>query len=244
VRAFFLFLVLLNLIYFAVGDFLAPAASAPDSPPGAAAALPAGVQPLQMVASASAAAVETTPQNTPVAAASTTVPVQADKVSPQSAKPPPRCYSLGPFDAKPPAEAMVATFAKQNVDAKVREIQQTQVTGYWIYLPPYPSTAAATAANRKLGAKGLHDYYVVASPPNANAVSLGLFRERSGAERRMARVRKMGFQPKMQVRTSDKQFYWLDYRDPGNGAVGPGLWADAGGNSGTLQRVRRSCPAG
>ena len=243
-RAFFLFLVLLNLIYFAVGDFLAPGAPPADRSAGVKAALPSGVQPLQVIASASAAGTERSPQTKPVAAPSATKPVQAGAAVPQPAAPPARCYSLGPFDAKQAAEAMASAFAKQNVDATLREIQQTQVTGYWIYLPPYPSTAAAAAATRKLGANGLHDYYVVASPPNANAVSLGLFRERSGAERRMARVRKMGFQPKMQVRTSDKQFYWLDYRDPGNGAVGPGLWADAGGNNGTLQRVKRSCSAG
>lgn len=241
-RAFFLFLVLLNLIYFTVGAFLTPAPTGAESS-RVTASLPPGVQPLHLLARASTADSAAAPAAMAVPATAVQ-PAQANVPAPQPKTPPARCYSLGPFNDKANADKMVAVFAKQNVNATLRKIRQTQVTGYWIYLPPYPSTAAATAVTRQLGAKGLHDYYVVASAPDANAISLGLFRERSGAERRLARVRKMGFQPKLQVRTSDKELFWLDYRDPGNGTIGAGLWANAQDNGGTLQRVKRSCSTG
>jgi hypothetical protein len=243
VRAFFLFLVLLNLIYFAIGTFLAPEPSHVESSL-LATSPPPGVRPLRMIEAASAAAAPRSPRPAKTETVSPTQSSPAEPPPPQPSSPPARCYSLGPFSDKAKAETMVSVFAKQNVEATLRRIQQTQVTGYWIYLPPYSSTAAATAVTRQLAAKGLHDYYVVASPPNANAISLGLFRERSGAERRLARVRKMGFQPKLQVRTADKELFWLDYSDPGNGTIGAGLWANVQNGGGTLQRVERSCPAG
>lgn len=239
-RAFFLFLVLLNLIYFAIGDFLAPSVTS-EQAPRAGSALPSGVRALHMIGTASAAAVEpAAPPSTTPAAAST----RESSTAVVAKARPARCYSLGPFGDKASANAMATVFEQRDVKASLRKIQQTQVTGYWIYLPSYPSTAAATAATRKLGAKGLHDYYIVAAAPNANAISLGLFRERSGAERRLARVRGMGFKPRLQVRTSVNELYWLDYRDPGNGAISSALWAKAGGKGGTLQRVKRSCAAG
>jgi hypothetical protein len=243
VRAFFLFLVLLNLIYFAVGDILVPEHSHVGSSP-LATSPPPGVQPLRMIKTVSAAAATGAPRSPNT---ETVLPTQSNSgrgLSPKPSSPPARCYSLGPFSDKAKAETMVSVFAKQNVEATLRRIQQTQVTGYWIYLPPYSSTAAATAVTRQLAAKGLHDYYVVASPPNANAISLGLFRERSGAARRLARVKKMGFQPKLQVRTADKELFWLDYSDPGNGTISAELWANVQNGGGTLQRVERSCPAG
>jgi len=243
VRAFFLFLILLNLIYFAIGDFLAPSVPSEQSP-RVATALPSGVRPLHMIGIASAAAVEPAAPVLADSATSSVASTQEGSTPVVSKAPPARCYSLGPFVDKAGANEMVAVFEQRGVKATLRNIQQTQVTGYWIYLPPYPSIAAATAATRELGAKGLRDYYIVASAPNANAISLGLFRERSGAERRLARVRKMGFQPKLEVRTTNNELYWLDYRDPGNGVINSGLWAKANGGGGALQRVKRSCSTG
>ena len=243
-RAFFLFLLLLNLIYFAIGDFLAPNAPS-ERAHQVASALPSGVQSLHMINTASAAVAEA---GAPIADASTTpsssTSTQESSTAPAVKAPSALCYSLGPFGDRASADAMIAAFEQRNVKAALRQIQQTQVTGYWIYLPPYPSIAAATAATRELGAKGLHDYYVVATAPNVNAISLGLFRERSGAERRLEQVRKMGFQPKLQVRTSDKLLYWLDYRDPGDGTISSALWAKTSGDGGALQRVKRGCSAG
>ena len=242
-RAFFLFLVLLNLSYFAIGDILAPSTSSGRAHQ-VASALPSGVQALHMIGTASAAVAQ---PFAPIVAASTSSSATSTQESSTQVAvkaQPALCYSLGPFGDRASADAMIAVFKQRDVKAALRQIQQKQVTGYWIYLRPYPSTATAMAATRELGAKGLHDYYVVATAPNVNAISLGLFRERSGAERRLEQVRKMGFQPKLQVRTSDKLLYWLDYQEPGDGAIGPSLWAKTSGDGGALQRVKRICAAG
>ena len=67
-RAFFLFLVLLNLSYFAIGDILAPSTSS-GREHQVASALPSGVQALHMIGTASAAVAE---PPAPIVAASTT----------------------------------------------------------------------------------------------------------------------------------------------------------------------------
>lgn len=244
-RAFFLFLALLNLSYFAVGDYLVPG-------PGTRASvgatfnttIPHGLVALHIIRPRLQAKPKPKPMapSRPVAQA---VPANTSAAPPKVVVSQPRlCYSLGPFGAKPKAIAMVARFKQRGVKARLRNIRQTQVSAYWIYLPPYPSTAAAAAVTRKLAAKGYHHYYIVVAAPNTNAVSLGLFRERSGANRRLARLRSLGFHPRLQVRTAVKDLYWLDYRSPDNATISPKLWANTSAGDGPLQRVRRNCGTG
>lgn len=228
-RVLFWFLVLLNIGYFVASELLTPASHADRQ--SADASLPAGVQPLTLIRVNGAAASVDQTKN----------PGSSSKPSPSA--PPALCYSLGPFTEKAKASQMLASLKHLGVVAKVRRLQQTQVTGYWVYLAPYPSAATAAAVARKLDAKGQHDFYVVPSGPKRNAISLGLFIERRGAEKRLAQVREMGYKPKLQVRTSVSELYWLDYRVHGE-TISPSLWAHAGLNGGALQRLRRECVSG
>lgn len=212
-RTLFLFLVLLNLSYYAVGDLLAPPAPAKAT----SAVLPPGARKL------------------------TLVPAGAPRVAAGAGT---RCYSLGPFSNRTDAQSMRASLGKLGVAASIRQMQQTRVTGYWVYLPPFASAASAAAAAQRLGEKGLHDYYVVTAQPDLNAVSLGLFRERRGAERRLARVVAMGFDPKLKVRTSPSDLYWVDYREEAAERVAPAVWQHSTAGGDAVQRLGRDCGAG
>lgn len=230
-RTLFLFLVLLNLVYFVASVMMSP--QGPSKQTSVSSALPSGVQRLRLLAASAA-----------YPAVKKTV---TSAVSGVAQKPAPAlCYSLGPFAKGKDAQAMVAELGKLGASTSVRHIQQTHVTGYWVYLPPYPTTAAAIAVTHELNKKGLHDNYVVATAPNANAVSLGLFIDRNGAQRRLDRVRKMGFKPDLQVRTATTALYWVDYARPAAKAdtIAPSVWANAEDGAGPLQRLRRACGTG
>ncbi len=63
---------------------------------------------------------------------------------------------------------------------------------------------------RELAAKGIDDFFIINSEPMENAISLGVYKTRAGAERRVAEVRARGFSPTIQPRTQPATHYWLD----------------------------------
>lgn len=123
------------------------------------------------------------------------------------------CYSLGPFNKKAGAEAIAAQLKKlgaSSIDIKKKNEQRNR--GYWVYLPSYPSRDAAIAAAERLASNGFTDYFVVSGGERNNSISLGLFTLKQGSERRVERLKQMGFNPKVEARNEDAVVYWLDYR--------------------------------
>ncbi len=62
---------------------------------------------------------------------------------------------------------------------------------------------------KRIVAAGLSDYYIISQGEEANAVALGQYRNREGAERRMAAVQAAGFQPRL-VASGDSGQWWLE----------------------------------
>lgn len=64
---------------------------------------------------------------------------------------------------------------------------------FWIYIPPRDNLADAQHKASELKALGVSDYFVVNDGSKwQNAVSLGLFSQRDGAERRMSELKEQG----------------------------------------------------
>lgn len=85
-------------------------------------------------------------------------------------------------------------------------------TKYWVFLPPFRTRSAAQSAIAQLKRRGFTDYYLVKGGQNANAVSLGVFSDRAGAERRLSRIRRYGFTPKLDETPFPVQRRWVLYR--------------------------------
>ncbi|HEL7630623.1 TPA: SPOR domain-containing protein, partial [Stenotrophomonas maltophilia] len=67
----------------------------------------------------------------------------------------------------------------------------------------------AQATVKRIVAAGLGDYYIISQGEDANAVALGQYRNREGAERRIAAVQAAGFQPRL-VASGDAGQWWVD----------------------------------
>lgn len=65
-------------------------------------------------------------------------------------------------------------------------------TRQWVIFPPLPSPESATAKLEEFVAAGLGDAYVVKEGPWTNAISLGLFATRDGAQRRAREAEEKG----------------------------------------------------
>jgi len=121
------------------------------------------------------------------------------------------CYTLGPFDDRKSAQKAAAQLRSIGATASVRVSTERRIRGYWVYLPSSGSREAALKRAESLAAKGFSDYFVVADGAHDNAISLGLFSLKKGSERRVAQLKSMGFQPRVEVRFTNLNVFWLDY---------------------------------
>ncbi|MCI1104996.1 SPOR domain-containing protein [Stenotrophomonas maltophilia] len=153
---------------------------------------------------------------TPVAAAPKPVtppaPAQAPEkpATPPAAAEPPRCVALGPFADR--AAATSAQGKAGSVISQVRLREQPAASGsarFRVMLPAAANREEAQATVKRIVAAGLSDYYIISQGEDINAVALGQYRNREGAERRMAAVQAAGFQPRL-VASGDAGQWWLE----------------------------------
>ncbi|OBU50989.1 SPOR domain-containing protein [Stenotrophomonas maltophilia] len=138
------------------------------------------------------------------------VPAPEKPVTPPAAAEPPRCVALGPFADR--AAASSAQGKAGTLLSQVRLREQPAASGsarYRVMLPAAANRDEAQATVKRIVAAGLSDYYIISQGEDANAVALGQYRNREGAERRMAAVQAAGFQPRL-VASGDAGQWWLE----------------------------------
>ncbi|WP_447933851.1 SPOR domain-containing protein [Stenotrophomonas lactitubi] len=145
----------------------------------------------------------------PVAAVAKPAP---EPVAEKPAAPPapPRCLALGPFADR--AAATAAQGRAGNLLIQVRLREQPAASGsarYRVLLPAAATRDDAQATVKRIVAAGLSDYYIISQGEETNAIALGQYRNREGAERRMAAVQAAGFQPRL-VASGDAGQWWLE----------------------------------
>lgn len=153
---------------------------------------------------------------TPVAAAAKPVTPPAPVPAPEKpatrpvAAEPARCVALGPFADR--AAATSAQGKAGSVMSQVRLREQPAASGsarFRVMLPAAANREEAQATVKRIVAAGLSDYYIISQGEDINAVALGQYRNREGAERRMAAVQAAGFQPRL-VASGDAGQWWLE----------------------------------
>ncbi|HET9031628.1 MAG TPA: SPOR domain-containing protein [Dokdonella sp.] len=121
------------------------------------------------------------------------------------------CHSIGPFQTQSDMRATLNSLTPLVRRIQYRDERATQSRGYWVFLAALNSREEALGVARRLSAQGVRDYYVVTAGEQLNTISLGLFREKSNAERRLADIAAMGFEPQLIQRTEELPVYWIDY---------------------------------
>lgn len=196
-RILFLFLLLVNLAFFAGHHFLAEA-------DGAAAKIaslqisPGKIKPISA---------ETVPAVAPVSstngARTAATPVPA------------ACVEWGTFGGKDVARADTA-FATLTLPASSTLRRITDVDGYWVHMPPLKNKGEVDRKVGELKALGIEEFYVVQDPGQwRNAVSLGHFRNEDAANVELERLRERGVRSATVTRR-EKFFRQLAYyvREP------------------------------
>jgi cell division protein FtsN len=187
----------------------APTGASTASTPAAALddVTPAPVPSPPAAALAEAPAAES-PAATAVAPAPAPAVAQAPAPMPAA---PAQCVSLGPFTDRAAAQAAQAKAGGTLRGARLREVADAGATRYRVVLPAAASREDAQATVKRIVAAGLSDYYIIANGEEANAIALGQYRNREGAERRMAALSAAGFNARLIASGGDGSAqWWLD----------------------------------
>jgi hypothetical protein len=153
------------------------------------------------------------------------------------------CVSYGPF---PSADAVTQGLARLKAAGDTgsqRELPGKAKLGYWVYLPPFGSKREADAASALLKQKGVKDIYVVTDEANRNAVSLGVFSVKAGAEQREAEIKKLGYRSRMAERFRDTPHYWLDAKGATTALPDAEAFKDLGDEGSPIGKASSSCGA-
>jgi len=121
------------------------------------------------------------------------------------------CFTLGPFKDEVLLMQARERLSEQAVNMNVRKREESERHRYWVYLPAMSSRARAREKSKRLAQAKIKDYYIVHSGDKKNAISLGHFKEKKHADHRISRLKRHGFDTKMEVIFRQLDVFWLDY---------------------------------
>lgn len=179
----------------------------PPTPPAAEAET--GVATLELLPPAPATSDASQGVPSPVAAVMTPVTtppgggIEAESLSGQ-------CLSLGPFGDRTRAEAAAARLAGAVTHSRLREVAGAQPADYRVWIAPAATHQEAQATAKRIVEAGFGDYYVISQGEGANAVALGQYRNREGAERRVAALKAAGFPATLMPGADEAASWWID----------------------------------
>ena len=163
-------------------------------------------------APAPAAAAEAKPAALPPAAIAAVEAKPAEN-KPAEIRPPAvvQCASLGPYATQAQAQAAMSALGADAARPRLREVSGKAASSYRVLIAPAASREEAQATAKRIVEAGFSDYFIVSQGEEANAVALGQYRNREGAERRLASLTAAGFPAKLAASgTEIAPSWWVD----------------------------------
>ena len=194
----------------AASTALADATPAPPKP--AAQTTPATAAPAPSTTPALSTA--PAPSNMPAPSTAAVAPAvgRPTETPPAPAPPAPlQCISLGPFADRDSAMAAQGNAGTLLQRSRLREVAKPGASStYRVMLPAAASREEAQATVKRIAAAGISDYYIMAQGEDTNAIALGQYRNREGAERRMAALAAAGFSARLVGGAAGTAQWWVD----------------------------------
>ena len=122
------------------------------------------------------------------------------------------CYTLGPFRNLINLSSLTQDIKSYVVEADFRGREESEQSLYWVYVNPEKNRKAAISTGKRLKAKKVKDFYLIREGEKIHGISLGHFRNKSGAYGLAKKVQKLGFDVQVEPVFKTYTVYWLDYQ--------------------------------
>lgn len=152
----------------------------------------------------------------------------------------PYCASLGPFETRASAENAIGHIARSGLSSELRTVVLETGERYRVYLPSFKNYDAASSELRKLRAKKI-DSYIMQDEGFSNAISLGIFSSRDGAEGLQKKMNAYGFQTLIFPTVYGKEAYWVDVKDALDGGKTDSVLIEAMLSLENITRIDSPC---
>ena len=125
------------------------------------------------------------------------------------------CYTIGPFKERTRALEVSRRYSNSDVRTELKSSLEKEYLGVMVYLAGNNSRQDAINTAEKLTARGIRDYQIINEPGKTNALSLGVFGLKKNADRQVARLKKLKYPVKTELRYRERTIYWL-YNEQSN----------------------------
>ncbi|MGH1537352.1 MAG: SPOR domain-containing protein [Gammaproteobacteria bacterium] len=151
------------------------------------------------------------------------------------------CYSLGPILDEKDSKKLEQRLKQTGFKPKHKAITDKEPKSYWVYFPVEKTLGDAKAVVEQLRVANVDDFFIVRKGKYTNAISLGLYNGYSRAKIRVGRLRRLGFNPKVQTRYRDVTRHWLDFQETDSKRLNTDVWEKVQKDN-PLQKLARPCP--
>jgi hypothetical protein len=125
------------------------------------------------------------------------------------------CMSIGPFADIGSSARAAAVLKDKGFDPRQRAVAGETSDGFWVYVGGLTSDAQVETVRKDLVFHGITDAHAMADSGAADRrVSVGLFSERAGADKRAKQVQKLGLKAEVAERKLTASVYWVDVTPP------------------------------
>lgn len=122
------------------------------------------------------------------------------------------CYTLGPFRNLDELRGFTREIKSYVAEADFRGKEEQEQSLFWVYIQPETSKKKAVETGKRLKEKKIKDFYLIREGEKIHGISLGHFRNKSGAYGLAKKVQKLGFDVRVEPVFKTSTVYWLDYK--------------------------------
>jgi len=151
------------------------------------------------------------------------------------------CRALGPFADAGEAKAASERFRGFGLHPRT-QVAARRESWFRVILGPLGSPTAAQRVADRLRSQGVHDVELLGDKDAANSVSLGLYRNRAGAEHRAAELANLAHSPRIATVDHTAEVYWVSVGTKAAEALSPAQLALAGAGTSGVALTPRPCP--
>jgi cell division protein FtsN len=137
------------------------------------------------------------------------------------------CLQMGPLPSIAAAQQVRQRLVARGIDAMPVARESEQWLGHWVQIEGFSSVSEAETAQQQLIGGGLVDAYLMQEGTEA-VISLGVFRERTRADRLAEKAQTLGFEVRIRDRYRPTAEQWLLIRPRAGQTLGPGDLSVAG----------------